>query len=325
MSRLFICFLLLVALILLYILSRTTEIEGLSTQSTSSVESIDEKADSIEIANEIQQKNIKILKKQIITREKKEDPNDPTPGSKIIGSHSLNDKAAILHEMSPSYISDRLAESAFKYRWIKEDWPNCDEPCSSLPISRNITCFKRNEKQYSDDLPMSALYDIPANEKDKFGRTECDNARSGININVKPAEQSFCSLINSCSKHDLHNFASIPFQKSIQQMHSGNNKYIGFSKVELDMIGTITPEQKSFISNAFDQIHTVSLTNPLNPEEINKSDFLFTDYGKLQLYIKSLDANDQQKIYSILKQVKLITRTENYMDAGNILIMKEHV
>ena len=166
--------------------------EGLSeTSETGETTSEDQKDGSEELENP------KILK----TTEDDKVPDHylDRDNRNVQGLISLQDKAAVLYTMTPQFINNRLNESSYKYRWIASDWPECSDKCSSKAITRKVSCWGRNEKPYADDtVDMKGLYSNDFSKKDEFGKTKCDYQNAGISVNVKPAEQTFCSLINNC-------------------------------------------------------------------------------------------------------------------------------
>lgn len=268
-------------------------------------------------------KNKKGVEEEVNATHIKKKKYDHTKGPVYGPITSLQDQSALLQEMSPTWINDSMAESQFPYRWIASKWGKCKDVCEAAPVSRTVKCFKRNDKKYADDIAIEELYTIDANERDEFGNTVCDNKMSGIQINVRPQDESFCSLVHGCTNEDLRkemtskitpNFKFTP--KKAFKYH-----YIGFQESDLKRIANLSPSQKELVLNAFDQTETVTETQPANPESVSSTTFLFTDKTRLKIFMDSLTKKDRGTLTDILKFVRVTTRAENKYQSGEIVVL----
>lgn len=236
---------------------------------------------------------------------------------------SLKDQSALLQEMSPTWITDTMAESQYPYRWIAGKWGKCKDVCGTEPVSRTVKCFKRNNMKYADDLPIEKLYTIEAEERDEFGNTVCDNKMSGIQINVRPQDESFCSLVHGCTNEDLRKEMTSKIQPDFKFTPKKAFKYhyIGFQESDLKKIANLKPSQKQLVLNAFDKTETVTETQPANPDSVTITKYLFTDKTRLKTFMDSLTQKDRSTLTDILKFVKITTRAENKYDSGEIVVL----
>lgn len=294
MSRLHILFLLLSALLLSYILKRVAQTcEGLDETNTNTNE-----------------KDISFPDRPIDYNSQKLDS--------LVGMSSMQEDKASLQEMSPSFLSDRVVESKQKFRWVADQWPKCKNVCSNAPISRKVKCFKRNNKPYSDDQQMSSFFTVDAGKTDEFGKTKCDTARSGININVKPAENSFCSLVNSCPATVTNRNS-----KYMDNDNMSSDLPTGFEVENIVMtersVDALTKEEKRLVIAAFDRTEVHTNTTSDGKPSISYS--YVVEKSKLKRHIQALTASDRGKIESVMKKSKVVLRAENSLAVGDTLIL----
>ena len=293
-----------------------TDTAGTDTAGTDAqeqIEKIKEEAKIVRIENELL-KN-KIIDQSMVVDLSKVPPDqflnrDPRGVQSVL---SLQDTAAALHTMTPQFLNERLAESDYKFRWIEDEWPKCEDRCSSQARRREVKCFERNSRPYSDDISMFKLYTKDANEKDQFGRTKCDYQLSGININVKPAEVSFCSLINNCSVKDTTQLLNERTRKEVKTPTTESKvEYIGFKRESLQQIPNLSNKTKILVERAFPIQKSIVKTGI-------HTEFLFVKKTDLELFMKSLTLEDKENIVKVLQQMEIVTESSTSYDVDKLL------
>lgn len=291
MSRIEILLLLGFAVVILLKLSNTMHIEGLSNEENTNDED-KENSPSIPAPDEY------------LDRDSRENTNNES---------LLNSQA--LKTMTPSSLKQRKVEADHQYRWVADEWPKCKERCAYRPIHRQIKCYRRNGKRYSDDIPIDKFFTEPAFEKDEFGDTVCDKARSGININVKPSESTFCSLLNSCAPTKQH-VIKHPKPIELEQHQQYDRQYIGFSVEDTQ---NLTDEQKRILEIAFPETRTVqTVSGPKGSTPDNKI-FRYATVKDMKLNISSMTNADKGVLSSALQSIRVRTQAEKTFDIGSMV------
>ena len=230
------------------------------------------------------------------------------------GATVLSD-TTFLKTMTPSFLTDHLVESKHDYRWIPDKWPKCKETCSQQALNREVKCWGRNTTPYSDDISLDKLFTIPANQKDEFGDTPCDRAKSGLTVNVKPNESSFCSLINDCSRKTIHPLANLPVPLK-EEIKKYDHQYIGFLVQDLN---SLPPEQRKVLEAAFGETHVEKVISGQHGTLPQTEKSLSTTVEKLKLHISTLTDTDKKNLVSGLHAIKLKSQSEKTYDIGSLI------
>jgi len=244
-------------------------------------------------------------------------PSDPMLSREqrnVHGMISLQNKKAVLHTMTPQFVSERLNESQYKYRWVADKWPKCKDECSTKAVARKVNCWGRNDKPYSDELPLDSFYTVDLNKKDEFGKTKCDYSNSGININVKPSEQSFCSLLNNCPVNvNMESSLSQNIRKEQASVATDDNdtKFIGFKLMDLKKLNKFTDKDKELILKTF------------NKKRVNHYDenttYVYAESKNLELFLNTLTDTDKNMIQSAMKELPIYVQHEKKFETGAYL------
>lgn len=231
------------------------------------------------------------------------------------GGGTVLSETTFLKTMTPTFLTDHLVESKHDYRWIPEKWPKCKDKCSHQAINRKVACWGRNTTPYSDDITLDKLFTIPANQKDEMGDTACDRAKSGLTVNVKPHESSFCSLINDCSEKTIHPLSKLPVPIEEEKLKY-DRQSIGFSAQELIKL---PPEQQKVLKTAFSEIRVEKVISGRHGTMVQPDKSLNTTVKKLKLHMSTLTDDDKKILVSGLKAIKLKTQSEKTYDIGSLM------
>lgn len=330
MSRLEIILLILLAFVLLKLLSNGIYIEGLEGKnktSDKSEESDESKADEgvkqpakgTENKSKVFQKNgdtpfhPKYEFPDDLSKRAPDEYLDRDSRQNVNGDSLMNSQ--YLKTMTPFSLSQREVDADHEFRWIADKWPKCKERCSHRAIHRQIKCFRRNGKRYSDDIPIDKLFTIPAFEKDKLGHTVCDTARSGININVKPQESTFCSLLNDCSPSN-HALIKKPKPIALEQVQQYDRQSIGFSVQEMQKL---TEEERRVLNIAFPEKRTVQTIDGPKGTIPEDETYRYSTVGDIKMHVAALSPDEKSTLTKALKAIRIRTQSEKTFDVGSII------
>lgn len=233
----------------------------------------------------------------------------------VHGMVSLQNEKAALYTMTPQFVSERLNESQYKYRWVADKWPKCKDECSTKAVARKVKCFGRNDKPYSDEVPLDSFYTVDLNKKDEFGKTKCDYSNNGIDINVKPSEQSFCSLLNHCpvNVNKMESSLSQNIRKEQARVATEDNqlKFIGFKLMDLKKLNQFTDKDKELILKAF------------NKKRVNHYDenttYVYAESKNLELFLDTLTDTDKNVIQKAMNELPIYVQHEKKFETGAYL------
>ena len=236
------------------------------------------------------------------------DSREYTTGDSLMNSHSLK-------TMTPLSLTQREVDSDHAFRWVADEWPKCKERCAHRPIHRQVKCFRRNGKRYSDDIPIDTLFTVPAFEKDALGHTVCDNAQSGININVKPNQSTFCSLLNHCTP-SKHKVLKLPKPIPLEQMQQYDRQSIGFSLIDIQ---SLSNEQQRVLQAAFPETrHIRTVTGPKGSIPQTET-YKYSTVRDIKLHITSLTDAEKEILTSSLKSIRLRSQMDKTFDIGSLI------
>lgn len=236
------------------------------------------------------------------------DSREHTSGDSLLHSQ-------VLKTMTPLSLTQREVDADHEYRWVADEWPKCKERCAYRPIHRQVKCFRRNAKPYSDDIPMDDLFTEPAFEKDELGHTVCDKERSGININVKPSESTFCSLLNNCTP-SIHKVMKHPKPIALEKTQMYDRQSIGFSVLEMQML---SDDQQRVLRAAFPEIRSIQIVSGPKGSIPNTGKYRYSTIKSIKLHISSLTETDKNTLSSALQSIRVRTHAEKTFDIGSLV------
>lgn len=255
---------------------------------------------------------------------KKEDVNSPSipaPDEYLdrdSREHTSQDSlmnSQVLKTMTPMSLTQREVDARHSFRWVADEWPKCRERCAHRPIHRQVKCFRRNGKRYSDDIPIDSLFTEPAFEKDELGHTACDNARSGIDINVKPSESTFCSLLNNCEPAQ-HYVLKHPKPLALEQTQQYDRQSIGFSTLDMQ---SLSEEEQRVLRAAFPETHNVHIVTGRKGSIPDTETFRYSTIKDLKLHLSTLTSAEKTILSSALKSIRVRTQAEKTFDIGSLV------
>jgi len=301
MSRLEILLLIGIACTLLAVLSRGMRIEGLTDKKVSVG---DAQEDNKNKGSDEEQTIGTTAPDEYLNR----DSREHTTTDSLMNSQSLK-------TMTPLSLSQREVDADHAFRWVADEWPKCKERCAYRPIHRQVKCFRRNGKRYSDDIPIDTLFTEPAFEKDELGHTVCDTARSGININAKPNESTFCSLLNNCAPSQ-HRVIKHPKPLALEQTQQYDRQSIGFSVLDMQ---PLSDEQKRVLRSAFPETRKVQTVTGPKGSIPDTETFRYSTVKDMKLHLSSMTDTDKKTLSTALQSIRVRTQAEKTFDIGSLV------